>query len=188
MDYLIEKHETSAAVQAWQLLLARDRDIQAYVQAGNLIVDGGLEKELLNGGFDWRYSDSGGVQLSIDNSEFHSGNQSVRMAFSGPGVSDPGIFQYVPVRPDTNYHFSAYTKAEDIESASGPRLAVLDAYSGKEYVLSDDSLGTTGWREQSADFQTAPESSLVIIKVTRVPGDPLIKGKFWIDDLSLAQR
>jgi hypothetical protein len=28
----------------------------------------------------------------------------------------------------------------------------------------------------------------VVVKVVRVPGDPLIKGKFWIDDLSLAQR
>jgi len=188
MDYLIERHKASAAVKAWQLLLARNHDMQGYVQPGNLIVDGSLEKEFLNGGFDWRYSDTGAVQFSIDNSEFHGGNQSLRMAFSGPGGSDPGIFQYVPVRPNTNYHFNAYTKAEDIESASGPRLAVLDAYSGKEYVLTDDSLGTTGWREQSADFQTGPESSLVIVKVTRVPGDPLIKGKFWIDDVSLVQR
>ncbi|HKW27243.1 MAG TPA: hypothetical protein VJN48_15770, partial [Terriglobales bacterium] len=182
VDYLIGKHEISAAVQVWQQLLARDRDLQGYEQSGNLIVDGGLEQELLNGGFDWRYSDTGSVQLAIDNSEFHGGNQSVRMTFSGPGVSDPGIFQYVPVRPDTNYRFSAYTKAEDIESASGPRLAILDAYSGKEYALTDDSLGTTGWREQSADFQTSPETSLLIVKVTRVPGNPLIKGKFWVDD------
>jgi hypothetical protein len=188
VDYLIEKHEASAAVQAWQLLLARNHDLQAYVQPGNLIVDGSLEKEFLNGGFGWRYSDTGAVQFSIDNSEFHGGNQSLGMAFSGPGVSDPGIFQYVPVRPNTSYHFNAYIKAEDIESASGPRLAILDAYSGKEYVLTDDSLGTTGWREQSADFETSPESSLVVVKVVRVPGDPLIKGKFWIDDLSLAQR
>ena len=188
VDYLIGKHEISAAVQAWHLLLARGRDLQGYAQAGNLIVDGGLEQEFLNGGFDWRYSDTGAVRLSIDNSEFHGGNQSVRMAFSGPPVSDAGIFQYVAVRPATNYHFSAYTKAEDIESASGPRLTILDAYSGKEYVLTDDSLGTTGWREQSADFQTGPESSLLIVKVTRVPGDPLIKGRFWIDDLSLVQR
>ena len=188
VDYLIGKHEISAAVQVWHLLLARDRDLQGYAQAGNLIVDGGLEQEFLNGGFDWRYSDTGAVRLSIDNSEFHGGNQSVRMAFSGPPVSDAGIFQYVAVRPATNYHFSAYTKAEDIESASGPRLTILDAYSGKEYVLTDDSLGTTGWREQSADFQTGPESSLLIVKVTRVPGDPLIKGRFWIDDLSLVQR
>jgi tetratricopeptide (TPR) repeat protein len=188
VDYLIEKHEASAAVQVWQQLLARDHDLQAYIQSGNLMVDGSLEKELLNGGFDWRYSDTGVVQLAVDTTEFHGGNQSLRMTFTGPGVPDPGMFQYVPVRPDTSYHFSAYTKAEDVESASGPRLAVLDAYSGKEYALTDDSLGTTGWREQSADFQTDPESSLVIVKVTRVPGDPLIKGKFWIDDLSLVQR
>lgn len=188
LDYLIGKHEISAAVQVWQRLLARDHDLEGYEQSGNLIVDGGLEQEFLNGGFDWRYADTGAVQLAIDNSEFHGGNQSVRLAFSGPGGSDPGIFQYVPVLPDTNYHFSAYTKAEDIESASGPRLAILDAYSGQEYVLTDDSLGTTGWREQSADFQTGRETSLLIVKVTRVPGNPLIKGKFWVDDVSLAPR
>jgi hypothetical protein len=128
------------------------------------------------------------VQLSVDTTEFHGGNQSLRMAFRGPGISDPGIFEYVPVRPNTSYRFSVYTKAEDIESASGPRIAVLDAYSSQQYVLSDDSLGTTGWREQSSDFRTGAGTSLLIVKVTRVPGDPLIKGKFWVDDVSLIQR
>lgn len=188
VDYLIGKHDTSAAVQVWQQLLARNHDLQGYGNSGNLIVDGGLEREFLNGGFDWRYSDTGVVQLSVDTTEFHGGNQSLRMVFNGPGVADPGVFEYVAVRPNARYRFSAYTKAEDIESASGPRLAVLDAYSGKEYVLTDDSLGTTGWREQSADFETGAETSLLIVKVTRVPGAPLIKGKFWVDDLSLVQR
>src|SRR5690348_11401993 len=31
LDYLIEKHEASAAVQVWQVLLARNHDLQAYV-------------------------------------------------------------------------------------------------------------------------------------------------------------
>ena len=55
-------------------------------------------------------------------------------------------------------------------------------------MLTDDSLGTTGWREQSAEFRTGPETALLIIKVTRVLGNPLIKGKFWLDDVSLVQR
>lgn len=187
-DYLISKHQTAAAAQVWQQLLQRDRDLQRYVQPGDLIVDGGLERNFLNGGFDWRYAVTDPVELSVDSSEFHSGNQSLRMVFKGPGIGELGFMEYVPVRPNTNYLFSAYTKAEDIESASGPRIAVLDGYTGHSYVLTDDSLGTTGWREQSADFRTGPETSLVLVKVTRVPGDPLIKGKFWIDDVSLTQR
>jgi tetratricopeptide (TPR) repeat protein len=187
-DYLVEKHETAAAVQVWRQLLQNHRSLQAYRRAGNLVVDGGLERNFLNGGFDWRYSVTDPVELSVDTSEFHGGNQSLRMIFRGPGMGDPGLFEYIPVQPNTNYHFTVYTKAEDIESASGPRVAVLDAYSGQSYVLTDDSLGTTGWREQSADFRTAPETSLLVVKVTRVPGDPLIKGKFWLDDVSLVQR
>lgn len=187
-DYLLQKHETEKAFQVWDELVKRNPNLESYKQPGNLVIDGGLERNFLNGGFDWRYSITGSVQLSIDSAEFHGGNQALRMVFKGPSVSEVGIFEYVPVTPNTDYHFSAFTKAEDIESASGPRVAVLDAYSGQLYVLTDDSLGTTGWRPQSADFRTGSETSLLVITVRRVPGNPLIKGKFWIDDISLVQR
>jgi len=187
-DYLLQQQETHAAVQVWDELVKRSTNLQSYIQPGNLVVDGSLERSFLNGGFDWRYSVTGPVRLSIDGAEFHEGNQAVRMVFKGPAISDVGIFEYVPVHPDTEYRFSVYTKSEDIESASGPRVAVVDAYSGQTYVLTDDSLGTTGWRLQSADFRTRSEASLLVVTVRRVPGNPLIKGKFWIDDVSLAQR
>jgi hypothetical protein len=187
-DYLLQKHETETAVQVWEELLKRTTNLQSNSRPGNLIFDGGLEKDFFNGGFDWRYSVKDPVQLSVDTSEFHGGNRSLRMIFRGPAVSDVGIFEYIPIHPDTDYHFSVYTKAEDIESASGPRVTVLDAYSGESYVLTDDSLGTTGWREQSADFRTRPETSLLVVTVRRVPGNVLIKGKFWIDDVSLVKR
>jgi hypothetical protein len=186
-DYLILKHDTGSAVQVWKELVRQNPQLQSYSQPGNLIVDGGLEKNLLNGGFDWRYSVRDAVQLSVDNSEFHGGNQALRLAFHGPAVSDGGFFEYVPVLPNTDYHFSVYTKSQDIESASGPRLAVLDAYSGEPYVLTDDSLGTIAWRQQAANFRTRLETSLLVVKVSRVPSDPLIKGRFWIDDVSLVQ-
>ena len=187
-DYLLQQQETETAVQVWDELVKRSTNLQSYTQPGNLVTDGSLEKSFLNGGFDWRYSITGAVQLSIDSTEFHGGNQALRMLFKGPAVSDTGIFEYVPVTPNSDYHFSVYTKSEDIESASGPRVAVLDAYSGRTYVLTDDSLGTTGWRPQSADFRTRPETSLLVVTVRRVPGSALIKGKFWIDDASLVQR
>jgi hypothetical protein len=186
-DYLLRKRETETAVQVWEELVKRGAKLQSYVESGNLIVDGGLERDFLNGGFDWRYSVTDPIQLSVDTSEFHGGNQSLRMVFRGPGVSDAGIFEYIPVQHNTNYRFSVYTKAEDIESASGPRVTVLDAYSGKSYVLTDDSLGTTGWRQQSADFRTGSDTSLLVVTVRRVPGNVLIKGKFWIDDFSLVK-
>jgi tetratricopeptide (TPR) repeat protein len=186
-DYLIKNHQIAAAEQVWQQLAERNRELQTYSQPGNLIVDGGFERDFLNGGFDWRYTVIDPVQLSIDTGEFQSGGQSLRMNFKGPGVDDIGIFEYVPVLPSTQYQFSTYTKAQDVESASGPRLSVADAYSGESYVLTNDSLGTTGWRQLMADFRTGPQTSLLTLKVTRVPGSPLIKGTFWIDDVKLVR-
>jgi tetratricopeptide (TPR) repeat protein len=186
-DYLIKNHQIAAAEQVWQQLAERNRELQTYSQPGNLIVDGGFERKFLNGGFDWRYTLIDPVQLSIDTGEFQSGSQSLRINFKGPGVDDIGILEYVPVQPNTQYHFSVYTKVQDIESASGPRLSVDDAYSGQSYVLTDDSLGTTGWRQQMADFRTGTQTSLLIVKATRVPGSPLIKGTFWIDDVTLGR-
>jgi hypothetical protein len=43
------------------------------------------------------------------------------------------------------------------------------------------------WRESHhlADFATGPQTRLIAIKVMRVPGNPLIKGTFWLDDVKL---
>jgi hypothetical protein len=50
---------------------------------------------------------------------------------------------------------------------------------------SEDLLSTSGWRELLADFAMGPQTRLIAIKVMRVPGNPLIKGTFWLDDVKL---
>ena len=188
IDYLLQKRSIDSATQVWVASVHRNGELTSYIDDTNLVFNGDLEKEFLNGGFDWRYELRDAVQLSIDTRDFDKGNQSLRFDFRGPAIADTGFFQYVPVRPNTAYCFSAYTKAQDIESASGPRIMILDAYTGSQYVSTDDSLGTTGWRQQSAEFRTTQDSSLLMIKVARVPGDVLIKGTFWIDNITLIQR
>ena len=109
----------------------------------------------------------------------------MRFVFSGPAFSDSGISQYVPVRPNARYRLSAFVKSQDVVSASGPRLLIQDSYSNQVLVSTDDSLGTSGWREQSVDFTTGPQTRLITVRVMRVPGNPLIKGTFWLDDVKL---
>ena len=108
----------------------------------------------------------------------------VEQAF--PALSDIGIFQYVPVRSNTTYRLSAFVRSEDIVSASGPRLVIQDSFNNQSLGSGDDSLGTTGWRQQVVDFATGPETRLITVRVMRVPGNPLIKGTFWLDDVQLA--
>jgi hypothetical protein len=49
----------------------------------------------------------------------------------------------------------------------------------------EDLLSTSGWRELWANPASRPQARLIAVKVMRVPGNPLIKGTFWLDDVKL---
>jgi tetratricopeptide (TPR) repeat protein len=187
--FLIAQQEVAAAQTAWQQLAVLDRSLQPYLPSGeNLIVNGGFEENLLGGGFDWWYESRPHVILAIDTSEFHSGTRSLSVTFDGQSASDAGISQFIPVKPNTDYEFRAEFRAEELETASGPRFAIADAYSSASYVLTDDVMGTNPWRLQQARFQTGPNTNLVLLKIVRQPAGPLIRGKLWIDDLRLVEK
>jgi tetratricopeptide (TPR) repeat protein len=186
---LIAKQEVAAAKTAWLQLTQIDGALQRYLpSAENLIVNGGFEENLLNGGFDWWYESKSHVGLAIDTSVFHNGTRSLAVTFDGQSASEAGISQFIPVKPDTDYEFSADSRSEDIESASGPRFAIADAYTNSSYVLTDDVLGTNPWRLQQARFHTGPNTNLLLLTIIRQPAGPLIRGKLWIDDLRLVGK
>jgi len=185
---LIAKQEVAAAKTAWQQLAKADGSLQPYLPSReNLVINGGFEENLLNGGFDWWYQSNPHAALAIDTSEFHSGTRSLSVTFDGPSVPEVGLIQFIPVRPNTTYEFSAQSRTEDIESASGPRFAIADAYTSASYVLTDDTLNTSPWRLQQARFQTGPNTGLLWLKIVREPAAPLIRGKLWIDDVRLVE-
>jgi tetratricopeptide (TPR) repeat protein len=188
-QFLIEKQEVGAAQTAWQQLAGVNQSLQPYIPSReNLIVNGGFEENVLKGGFDWWYESNPHAALAIDTSEFYSGTRSLSVTFDGQNPADAGILQFVVVKPNTEYEFSAESRTEDIESASGPRFAIVDAYTNDSYVLTDDLLGTNPWHVQHARFQTGPSTKLVVLKIVRLPAAPLIRGKLWIDDLALAEK
>lgn len=185
---LIAKQEVTAAKTAWQQLAQVNVEIQPYLPSReNLIVNGGFEENLLNGGFDWWYELNPHAALAIDTDQFYGGTRSLSVTFDGRNAPDAGIAQFIPVKPDTDYEFSAESRTQDIDSASGPRFAIADAYTNFSYVLTDDLLGTNPWHKQQAQFHTGPSTSLLVLKVIRQPPAPLIRGKLWIDDVRLVE-
>ena len=187
--FLIAKQEVAAAKTAWQELANRDGSLQRYLPSpDNLVVNGGFEENLLNGGFDWWYLSKGNITLAIDTSEFHSGTRSLSITFDGHSATDAGIFQFVAVKPNSDYEFSGECRAEELETASGPRFSITDAYTNSSYVLTDDVLNTVPWRLQQAQFHTGPNTTLLLLQIVRQPANPLIRGKFWIDDLKLVEK
>ena len=186
--FLIAKQEVEPATSAWKQLADVDRSLQPYLPSSqNLVVNGGFEENLLNGGFDWWYQSYVHAALAIDTTEFHSGSRSLSVTFDGYSVPEVQIVQFIPVKPNTVYEFSAESRTEDIDTASGPRFAIVDASTNSSYVLTDDTLGTSPWRLHEARFQTGPNTNLLALKIVRDPPAPLIRGKLWIDDVKLVQ-
>lgn len=186
---LLAKQEVTAAQTAWQQLAGVNRSLQAYLPSGqNLVVNGGFEENVLNGGFDWWYQSNPHAAVAIDTTDFSGGTRSLSITFDGQNSADAGISQFIPVKPNTQYEFSAEYRAEELDTASGPRFSISDPYSGTSYLLSDDILGTNPWRPEQAQFHTSPNTKLLLLKIVRQPADPLIRGKLWIDDLKLVEK
>ena len=185
---LIAKQEVVAAKTAWQQLSGIDASLRRYLPSSeNLVINGGFEESLLNGGFDWWYRSYAHAALAIDTSEFHSGTRSLAVTFDGYSVPEVQLAQFIPVRPSTPYEFSAESRTLDIDTASGPRFALVDAYTNSSFALTGDTLGTTPWRRQEARFRTGPNTNLLLLKIIREPAAPLIRGKLWIDDVKLVE-
>jgi hypothetical protein len=187
--FLLEQHEVEAARSAWVQLADLDPSLRAYLPSPqNLIVNGRFEKDVLNGGFDWWYVPRPHTTTVLDGTESHSGARSISIGFDGHSSVGGGIAHFVPVRPNTKYEFSVEYKTEQIESASGPRFAIVDAYTDVSYLVTDDFLGTNPWRLERAEFQTGPDTSLVVIQIVREPATSLIRGKLWVDDFKLVEK
>lgn len=185
---LLLKGEPAAAKTAWEQLAGIDTSMKPYLaSADNLVVNAGFENNMLNGGFDWWYNTYPQAVLNLDDIQFRSGARSLNITFDGHSVPGAPILQYIPVKPNTSYQFSAVCRSEDIDTASGPRFAIVDAYTNASYVLTDDTLGTTPWRVQQAQFKTGPNTNLVLLEIVRDPATPLIRGKFWVDDVKLIE-
>ena len=188
MRYLVSRQEVDQARLVWEQA-ATLSGLAAYQPSPeNLVVNGNFRLSVLNGGFDWLYYQSSDVSLALDPKQSHSsGYRSLLINFDARSLEDAGIHQLIPVQPDTEYDFSAYFKAEDIQGAGGPRFAIQDLYSGQTYFSSDELKDSTSWKQVSGIFTTGPGTKLLIFRVQRVPARSPIRGKLWIDDIRLVR-
>jgi len=184
IDSLIQAHAVALARDVWKQLSSTSEALEAYSRPDNLITDGSFSQDILNSGFDWRYTPRPQIAVTLDRAEFHTGGRSLRLVYSGTG-SDAGIFQYIAVQPNSKYHLAAWVKSEDLETANGPTLAVLDGEDNAIYGATEETIGTTPWHRVATELQTGPETTILILAVLRRPGGTRVQGRFWVDDISL---
>ncbi len=185
MRYLISHRDVEKAQIVWKQA-GNLAGLGAYQpSANNLVVNGDFSLDILNGGFGWQYDSTPGVTLSLDPSEAHSGHRSLLIAYDSTGLSDSGIHQAIPVKPNTRYEFSANFKAPDIEGAGGPQFVIEDAASDAVLFASDDLKDADFWKQVGGAFTTGAGTNLVSLRVRRVPPGSAVRGKLWIDGVIL---
>lgn len=188
IQHLLDRREVEQARAAWSQLATLDPSFEPYLGRGNLVTNPGFEHEVLNAGFGWRYHSSPAVTLEIAQADTHAGQRSLAVTFNSQAVQDAGISQLVPVEPGRAYDFSAFVKAAELESASPPRFAIFDAYSGQRLLLTGEVAGTTAWLTLSGSFTAGPDTRLVLLRIVREPGQTRIRGRLWLDDVSVVPR
>lgn len=186
VDDLLSKRQVAAAQDAWDRLVQRSGILKPYVRPDNLVVNANFDRDILNAGFDWHYSAVPNVAVILDSTQSYQANQALLVTYSGVSA-DAGIRQYVPVKPGVGYVVSAWVKSEELRSANGPQLAVVDPYQNVEYAHSDETLGTTSWHQVQTAFTAGPDTNLVLLQFSRQPGETRIEGRFWADGVWLSQ-
>ena len=188
IQYLMDEGKVERAHAAWSQVRRHDDPGRHYADSANLVDNGGFEDDIVNGGFSWRYENRPHVTLAIDQRDAFRGRRSLLITIDGDAVRDAGIYQFIAVEPETGYRLSARVKTDDLEGAGAPQLMVLDRYSGKQLFLSEPFSAGDPWREVTGDFRTDAGARLVTLRVVRVPGNTRIRGKVWLDEVSVVRK
>jgi hypothetical protein len=190
LDMLIESARAEDAVTIWRQALAIAGVPSEHDPQDSLVWNGGFEQELANGGFGWRYRPVAGAQVDFDEGTFHSGSRSLRIIFDGSAnVAFRNIWQYVAVEPNMRYHFSAFTKTQDLTTESGIRIVIQDMTDPESPAQSTPNVvGTQPWALDDLEFTTSADTRLLLITLVRPPSALLnnkVYGTVWVDDISL---
>ncbi len=187
-DYLLKEHDVAGFNRGWHELADLAPEMRAYLPAHNLIVNSGFELPLLNSGFDWRHEPADHIAAGLDDKIAHSGRHSLSLTYDGSPVYEAGWTEFVPVEANAEYDFSAWIKSDNVTSSSGPRIALVDAFSDSVLLMTDDVLDTHNWREIKGTLRVPASTELLAVKITRAPANTRIRGRIWIDDLQLVRK
>lgn len=186
VTYFIEAHRPDAAMTVWKKT-ADVMGLAGYMPTeDNLVVNGDFDLDILNGGFDWTYSNRPGVRPVLDPSDFRQGHRSLSLTFEGPGINNAGIQELIPVQGPNTYDFSAFYKSEDFEGAGGPAIVLRDFYTGAMLYASDSLRDADFWKEVHSKVTVPAATTLLLLGIERFPAGSPIRGKLWLDGFQLS--
>jgi Flp pilus assembly protein TadD len=194
LEALFHKRKMTEAQLVWTQALAFSGVSRPSDPPGSLVWDGGFEMDIAQGGFTWYYpSFTGGVQITLDRKEKHSGNRSLRLTFNGlRNVNLTDVCQYVAVQPSTSYRFSAWVQTRDVSTDQGVRFGLQSlGESANPIAWTDDVKGTQPWTQVELPWTSGNDVRALHLCAARLPSakfDSKIRGSAWIDDVALVPQ
>jgi tetratricopeptide (TPR) repeat protein len=188
---LIHQRRPEDAARMWPQAVSMMQNPPPPDPQGSLLWDGGFESGYAGGGFAWRFVPATpNVQISLDRSEKHSGDQSLRVLFNGhENVNfEDGCHSITP-EAGKRYLLTAWVKTQSLTSSEGVRLQIFVFTPTKnESVTTDEVHGTQDWKQIQLEW-TAPQGASfgTVCMKRRMSDQPEsdIQGAAWIDDVSL---
>ena len=184
VDFLLTSNDDAGgALAVWQFLQSLDPQFSTFTQSGG-IVNAGFEQPVLSAGLDWRSTPPAGVSATIDVNNAYKGTKSLAVVLDGTPIDDVGVFQYLVLRPSTNYEFSAYVRDESIAGVGGLRFQI-SGQTSTPYYTSGQLPESDSWEQVHGSFRTPKQPGAAILKIVCRPARQHLRGRFWIDELEL---
>jgi hypothetical protein len=190
IEFLISQGEFNEAFRVWRARFQEEG--LPPVSEGDLITNGDFAKDqILGGGFDWKIENVSGTEVSFDPSMAFEGKRSLKIVFTGKeNVDFHHVYQFVPLKPDTEYVLSANMKTQAVTTKSGLKIEVLGA--GQAFHKGSETLtGDNEWRKMVIGFRTPASLQGGLVRVRRERTDKFdryISGAVWIDHVSLTEK
>ena len=192
LDELIGNDRADDAQRVWHEALTAAGLPREEPPGHSLIWNGDFKQDFANGGLGWRWSPVQGVAIDFDSEPGPQGLRALRLDFSGGSNVNLGApWEFVPVQPQTAYHFHAYMRTEDVTTESGLRFSILDPNHPNEVgVLTDNLTGTHAWNALDVNVTTGAATHFLLVRLFRAPSrlfDNQLSGTVWIAGVSLVE-
>jgi len=186
---LIEGGRSDDARTVWREALTASGKSAEAQSSDSLVFNGGFEFDPVNGGLDWHLERMLGARYDYDAAEPHGGRRALRISFDGgQNLNFQGVWQIIPVRPNTRYHFEGYLRTAGITTDSGIRFLIYFIGGNQPSLTLPDLTGDHPWEAQRADFTTGPGVEFIRVTLYRAASERFsnkIGGTAWVDDVSL---
>lgn len=159
------------------------------------VTDGSFEKAIKfdDPGFGWQLMrDVPAVRYSLDTAEPRDGAHSLRIDFNGDyNPVSPVISQVMLVERGARYRLHFASRSEALVTGGLPLIVVSDTSSSQARLLAESSplaQGTSGWQDQTIEFNAGDETSAVLISLVRRScgsGPCPVFGRLWLDQFSI---